>query len=167
MHIPPYYKRREWQWLLTGVVVGAIIAYIFFLFIHGRIYERITEESIDLQTELTQLESKYEGLLESQEQEEEQKTDIQQIQELEVAFINDDRLEVDRLTKHQLEAMVKDELQSIIGKQIEDLAQNPDLVISVIENKRFKIDDVNYLLEVRFLALAPQTRLRIMIAIDH
>ncbi|WP_051353134.1 sporulation membrane protein YtrI [Thalassobacillus devorans] len=162
MHIPTYYKRRGWQRFFAGVIAGAIIAYGLLLYVSGSLLEHWVEENIRLRGKLTELESAYEGLLNTQEEEEKQFT----VQQIEIAFTNDKRLQLDRLTKHQLETLIKHEIENVIGKNVEEIGKNRDLLIKAIENKRFRIDDFTYQVEVVQLIIYTQLSFELSISID-
>ena len=162
MHIPTYYKRESWQRFFAGAVVGAIIAYGLFLYVNGSLLEHWVEENIRLRGKLTELESAYEGLLNTHEEEQEQFT----IKQIGITFTNDKRLQLDRLTKHQLETLIKGELEDVIGRNVEVVGENRDFLIKAVENKRYQIDEFTYQVEVVQLIIYRQLSLELSISID-
>ncbi|SEA49076.1 hypothetical protein SAMN05421743_10579 [Thalassobacillus cyri] len=162
MHIPTYYKRKGWQRFFAGMIVGGIIGYGLLLYVSGSLLEHWVEENIRLRGKLTELESAYEGLLETQEEKQEQFT----IQQIEITFTNDKRLQMDRLTKHQLETLIKAEIEDVIGKDVEEIGKNREFLIKAIENKQYRIDDFTYQVEVIQLIIYRQLSLELSISID-
>ncbi|MFD2926215.1 sporulation membrane protein YtrI [Halobacillus naozhouensis] len=167
MYIPPQVRSTEWRRFFAGMVFGIIFGYVLFVFINGQLQEQLLEENIELSTDLKDTEAKYEKLLNAEEEEEEERTKGLTVQEIVVEFQNAKELEVDKLTQHQLSSMVKEQLTSLTGEKIEDAAKQRELIVSAIENKRFKVDDFIYLLTVEQLVIANELIVDISISIDR
>ncbi len=157
MHIPPFHKKRTYQTFFIGIFIGAIIAYLTLLFMYGKMYEKLLVERMELKTEIEEITQQNEALLEDKEQLEEQSSAI--VTSIHVQFINEKTLKFDRLMTLQLENMIKSELSNIIGKSIQSVSDSDDLLITVIENKTFTIDDQSYEFEVKKLSIAEQIKL--------
>src|SRR5690625_6567404 len=67
MHIYPYHRKKTWQRFLLGALFGAIIAYTLFSFMHGKMYEQLLSENIQLKSTIRQVEKQNEALLEDKE----------------------------------------------------------------------------------------------------
>ncbi|MFD1019021.1 sporulation membrane protein YtrI [Thalassobacillus hwangdonensis] len=150
MHIPPYYKKGSWQRFFAGMLAGAFVAYALFIYISGNLLEHWVEENITLRGELSELESTYNNLLETHEKEK----DHYIIQEMDVIFSSSRNLSIDRLTRHQLEGLIKAEIQDTIGKGVEEVSNNSNLLIKTIENKRYKVSDLTYQVDVTELTIS-------------
>ncbi|SFJ12266.1 hypothetical protein SAMN04487936_10167 [Halobacillus dabanensis] len=146
MHFPAYHKNKEWRRLFAGIILGAILGYAFFLFIHGQLQQKYTEEHIEMTAKINEWESKYEALLNNQEQGTGEKP--LSIKDIEIAYTNAKKLEIDLLTQHQLTTLVKDQVKSIPGKEIDVVKDQVDLIISAIENKNYVVDDFTYELKI-------------------
>lgn len=157
MHIPPFYKKRTYQTFFIGIFIGAVIAYLTLLFMYGKMYEKLLVERMQLKTEIEEITQQNEALLEDKEQLEEQSSAI--VTSIQVQFINEKTLKFDRLMTLQLENMIKSELSNIIGKSIQSVSESDDLLITVIENKTFTIEDQSYEFEVKKLSIAEQIKL--------
>ena len=155
MHVPPYHKKRSYQIFLLGVFVGTIIAYIILSFMHGKMYENVVTENIRLQTTVKELERKNEALLADKENLEGKQYVIQSI---DIHFSNAEQFKFDRLIVHELEDLIKSEVNQIIGKEIDSIADNDELLISLIENKTFTIDDLSYQFIVEKLSISETVR---------
>lgn len=162
MHVPHYHKKRSWQIFLLGVFAGSIIAYLVFSLMYSKMYEQILTQNVQLRTQVTELEHQNEALLQDQEDREEQKTG-HTVQKIEIEFSNHNELRLDRLIIHELEDLLKNEINYIIGKDIESLTENDDLLITVIENKTFTIDDLSYQFEVKKLFISEQVKVTLHI----
>lgn len=157
MHIPPYHKKRSYQLFLLGAVTGAIAAYLVLLFMYGKMYERLIYDQLQLQTALTEMEAQHEALLEDQEEREEKSNAI--ITSIQIEFMNAQELKFDRLITLQIEDLIKRELTDIIGKNIQSVSDSDDLLVTIIENKTFTIDDLSYQFEVKKLAISERVKL--------
>lgn len=152
MHIPPVYKRPSWQRFLIGVVVGVVVAYVIMLFMYGTIYEQIVQENSELRASNKELTNFNDALLEDKEEAEEQESKPYTIEQIDIMIENEKELRLDRLATHQLEELITDEIDLIIGKSVSSTAENNELLIAAIENKTFKIDGFSYSFEVsRFI----------------
>lgn len=157
MHIPPYHKKRSYQLFLLGAVFGTIIAYLVLLFMYGKMYERAIYDQLELQTALTELEAQHEALLEEQEEREEKSSAV--ITSLQIEFVNAEELKFDRLITLQIEDLVKRELADIIGKSIQSVSDSDDLLVTIIENKTFTIDDLSFEFEVKKISISERVKL--------
>ncbi|UOQ46161.1 hypothetical protein MUN89_09720 [Halobacillus salinarum] len=165
MYIPPFIRKKEARRFFAGVMLGTILGYLFFIFIHGQLHEKYAEENIKLNADLVELESKYEGLLNNEKEENEQSKDST-VEEISVHYSNAKRLQVDLLTQHQLTTLIKQQLESIPGKEIHVVASQTDLIVAAIENKRFVVEDFTYQLTVQKLIVGHTVSLQLMITIE-
>ncbi|WLR46031.1 hypothetical protein LC065_10400 [Halobacillus litoralis] len=165
MHFPAYHKNKEWRRFFAGLVLGAIIGYTFFIYVHGQLQQKYTEEHIEMTAQLSEWETKYEALLNNQNQKSEGKP--MSVKEISVAFTNAKKLEVDLLTQHQLNALVKDQLVTVSGKDVSIVADQVDLIISTIENKNYVVDDFTYELKVTKLIVSETMTLHLEIKLKR
>ena len=128
------------------------MAYGIFAYMYGKMYEDLLSENIQLRTQITELERQNEALLQDKEDLEEKSSTI--VQEVNIEFSNSKELRLDRLIIHELEDLIKNEIDYIIGKEVKSLSENDELLITVIENKIFTIDDLSYQFEVKKLFIS-------------
>lgn len=157
MHFTPFYKKRTYQTFIIGMFVGSLIGYVLLLYMHGKMYEELLMEQVELKTKISELENQNEALLDDKEEMEEQSTAI--VTSIQIQFTNDKALKFDRLISLQLEDVIKNELANIIGKSIQSVSESDDLLITVIENKTFTIDDQSYQFEVKKITFSEQIKL--------
>lgn len=157
MHIPPFYKKRSYQILLVGIFIGTLIAYLLLVYMHGKMYEKLLFERIQLQTQLAEIESQNEALLEDKEEMEEKSTAI--VKSIHIEFLNGKELKFDRLITLQLEDLIKRELTDVIGKSVQSVSESDDLLVTVIENKSFTIEDQSFQFEVKKISISEQIKL--------
>src|SRR5690625_1235380 len=157
MHIPPYHKKRSVQIFFLGMFLGSIIAYALLAYMYGKMYENVITENIQLHSNLMEIEKRNEALLADKENLEEERSLT--IQSVDIQFSNEENLRIDRLISHQLEDLIKSEVNQVIGREIDSVAENDDLLIRLIENKTFTIDDFSYQFEVEKLSITERIRL--------
>ncbi|WP_077621206.1 sporulation membrane protein YtrI [Sediminibacillus massiliensis] len=161
MHIPPYYKRESWQRFFSGVFIGAIMAFVLFLYIYGQFYEKWVEENMELHAQIAELDRQKEALLENQKDIDEKTKEKVTVQTIDVEVENGKELRLDRLIVHQLEENIKEEIRDVVGKDIVSLSENDYFLVSTIENKTYRIDDITYRATVSKLIIAPEIKLTI------
>src|SRR5690625_1447069 len=157
MHIPPYYKKRTWQIFLIGVFAGSIVAYIIFTFMYGKMYANILTDYIELQDQYGELERQNETLLRDKEQLQIEKEFT--IQSIHIHYVNGKQFRFDRLTTHQLNSLIKEELKDVIGKDVKSIADNSELIRSIIEKYDFTIKEINYSFEIKKMVISEQLQL--------
>ena len=164
MHIPPYHKKRSWQIFLVGTLIGSIIAYTMFAYMYGKMYENLLSENIQIKTKLGELERQNEALLQDKEDMEEKSANT--IQSIGIDFSNSEELKLDRLIIHELEDLIKNEINFIIGKDVKSLSENDDLLITLLENKTFTIDDFSYQFEVNKMFVSEQVKITLHVKLS-
>lgn len=154
MHIPPYYKLTSWQRFIIGTVTGALIAYVIFIFMYGKMYEKLYEENLGLQSKVSELQSYNDSLLQDKKDLDEKNKQQSTVERIDIFIMNQTDLRLDRLIVYQLDHMIKQEINHIIGKDIQSISDNDQLLLSTIENKAFSVDDFTYFFEVRRLTIS-------------
>lgn len=161
MHIPPYFKKRHWQWLIIGLCFGASISYALFIFMYGVMYEKLLEENFQLITEVTELEERNKALLQDQQQLDEQKMKLMTIDSIDIHLENAEQMGFDRLAVLQLKELIKREVSHIIGKDIESISDSDELLVKIIENKPFKVGDFFYYFQVIRLTIGNKVKISV------
>lgn len=149
MHFSPYHKKPTWQKFLAGMFFGAVVAYTVFTFMYGKMYESLLAKNIQLHADIATLTKQYDALIEQKEKLEQ--TMPYTIGSTEVHFTNEKQFQQDALIQHQLTNMIKKELETFIGKPVQSVAENDTLLIKLIENNVYTIDDLTFELQVKKL----------------
>lgn len=149
MHIPPHYKRPSWQRFFLGVVTGILVGYVIMLFMYGTMYEQVVDENRTLRASNKELTNYNKALIEDQEEAEERVNAPYTIERIQFNIENEKELRLDRLASHELEELLIDEIDVVIGKSVSSVAENNALLIAAIENKSFKVDDFTYTFTVK------------------
>ncbi|SDK43079.1 sporulation membrane protein YtrI [Sediminibacillus albus] len=161
MHIPPYYKQESWQRFFAGAFIGAIIAFVVYLYIYGQNYEKWLEDNMDLRSQLAELERQNEVLLENKKELDEKTKEKVVVQSISIKIENEKQLKLDRLIVHQIEERIKAEIDNVIGRDIVSLSENDQLLISTIENTVYRVEDINYHASINQLVIAPVLKLNL------
>lgn len=161
MHIPPYHKKLSWQRFLIGVCAGGVIAYIIFMYMHGIMYEKLLAENLQLRSEVHELQSKNESLLQDKKDMDEAVKKPLTIETIEISIYNHEQMDLDRLATHQLKELIKEEVNHIIGKEVETISESDQLLITTIENKPFTIDDFTYYFDIYTLTIAETVKINV------
>lgn len=163
MHIPPYHKKRSWQIFLIGLFTGSVIAYIILVIMYGKMYEAVIAEKIALTSSYNELKRQNEALIEDKEQL--QDKSILTVKSIDIFYENDGEFRFDRLMIHQLNDLIQQELNDIVGKEVKTISANSELLVTVIENKTFTIDELSYQFEVRKLTITEQVVIHLFVKI--
>src|SRR5699024_9661142 len=161
MHIPPYHRKRNWQIFAIGLLTGTIIAYLIFIFMYGKLYGDAITNLTELEAEVKDLQRQNETLLDDKE-----KLQLEQqftVQTIEINFTNSKQFRFDRLTAHQLNSLIKDELQDIIGKDVKSVAENSELMTNLIEKNTYTIDDISYVFTIKKIIISENVVLHLQI----
>ncbi|MGM8366284.1 sporulation membrane protein YtrI [Virgibacillus sp. W0181] len=167
MHIPPYFKKKSWQHFFVGVLCGSVLSYFVFILMYGVMYEQLLAEKLELQSELSELESQNEALLEDNKDLDEKSKKSIDVETIDIHFANAKDLRLDRLITHQFESMIKEEIDHIIGQDTEVVSESDELLISTIENKAFSIDDFTYYFEVWRLSISKKVKITLKAKISN
>lgn len=159
MHFTPYHKKKSWQRFFFGLFSGALLAYCILIFMYGSMYEKLLKQNYELQSELTELKSQNEALLEDNESIDEERKKKLTVERIEITISNAEKLKIDQLSIPQLDEMIKQEIKHIIGKDINTVSDSDQLLQSTIENKVFSIDDFSYYFEVKKLVISQTVKL--------
>jgi len=159
MHIPPLFKKRNWQILIIGICIGGITAYSIIIFMYGEMYEKLFEKNLHLQEEIIELTNRNDTLLKDKEDFDEKQSELLMIETVVIDIRNEDEMDFDRLSLIQLKQLIKREVDHIIGKNLQTVSENDQLLISSIENKPFKLGDFFYYFRVYQLTITNHVKI--------
>lgn len=161
MHIPLLYKQKNWQLIFVGLFFGSLIAYGVLMYMYGEMYEDLLEKNMALQSELNDVKKQNESLLETNEDLDEQTKQPVTVDDIKLTIRNKDELKLDTFTTHKLEELVKEEINHLIGQDINTISKSEELLTSAIENKTYRVDDFSY--EFTIVKLTITTTIKITI----
>lgn len=148
MRIPPFYRQPSWQRFFAGVVIGVLISWSQFFYMFGvqqekqiRTLQEQKELIKDLHEKIAIWEEDYQKL---NDQNEERLT----IQEVKVRITNGKNYNLDTLSIAEAEDVIRDDLASLIAKDVKTIYNGKVLLKKSIENKFIEINKKRYRLEV-------------------
>nr|MDH3093756.1 sporulation protein [Bacillus velezensis] len=164
MRIPEYYKKPGWRCFFAGMMCGAIVSWLFFLFTYGTfqeeqvtLIEKRREHARDLKNQI----SIYQKDLHKLNEDNKQRSLIQSV---DVKLINGEKYRIAQPDKMKFEEQVKDNISEVITKDIESVYKTKELLKRTIENKIYTINEKEFKAEVKELTI--YTRLSVEIHIS-
>ena len=148
MRIPPFYNNPTWQRFFAGIAIGSLISWGLFFYMFGIQQEKqiLTiqeqkEKIEDLNKKIMIWEEDYQKLNEQTEQ-------VLMIQEVLVKINNGKTYNLDKLSIAEAEDVIRDDLTSLIAKDVKSIYNGKGLLKKSIENKFIEINKKQYRLEV-------------------
>jgi len=150
MRIPPLYRHPVWQRFLAGAAVGGCISWLVFLFMFGTIQQKnstlIEKQALQIRELKGYIQIWQEDYQELNKKNEEMLT----IQEIDVEINNFERYNInDRQSIFEAEESVKEDLKSLIAKDLTTVYKNKEIIKKTVENKTVKINGKKYKLTVQ------------------
>ena len=112
---------------------------------------------------VTELKQQNEALLQDNKDINEKNKERLTVNQIEIEISNADEFKLDRLSISQLNEMIKNEINHIIGQDIDVVSDSEQLLQSTIENKQFSVDELTYYFEIEKLTISKTVKL-IMVA---
>ncbi|WP_227936612.1 sporulation membrane protein YtrI [Alkalihalobacillus deserti] len=153
MRIPPFFQRRTVQRFFAGIILGVFIGWFFFIYQYGQVYEGLIVRISEQEATITDLEKNIKILVSEQTKLNKENQKKLTLQEIEIHFINNNKIRLNQLTLLDLKQQVLNELQYIKRKDLETIANMKELMISTIENKVFPVEDKRYQLDIKDIFL--------------
>jgi hypothetical protein len=143
--IPPYYRRKGYQRFFGGLIIGFIGGWVFFLLNSGSLIDEYIIQIKEQQIKINALKDENNVLSEDKLKLNEENQKKLLVEEITVQITETNQTDkIDRLTKLNLVNAIKAELKIVLQKDVESVAANRDLLMQLLKNKEFKIDDNNY-----------------------
>ncbi|SDI77946.1 sporulation membrane protein YtrI [Natribacillus halophilus] len=152
MRIPPLHRRPGWQRFLAGVIIGSLIGWGLFLYQFGNVHEDMVVELGKKEIHIEQLERNLESLREREQEEENDERDFV-IEEISIVFENEEESRLSELALYDLQQQAMEELEHLLDEDVESVAENRELLVRTIENKRYPSNDYEYNLIVQQVTL--------------
>ncbi|OIK08529.1 sporulation protein [Bacillus sp. MUM 116] len=167
MRIPPYYRRPSWQRFFSGMVIGGAISWFIFLYIFGVWQEKHTQKIRKQEDDI--LELKKDINIWQQEYKEINKRNIEQItvQKINVKITNWEKYKLDYLGTFETEESVKDDISMMLAKDLDTVYKSKELITKIIENKRVKINNKRYKLQVKKMIIYTTLSIELEIGFDE
>ncbi|OIJ12590.1 hypothetical protein BKP37_13270 [Anaerobacillus alkalilacustris] len=149
MRIPPYYKKTGWQRFFSGIIIGILIGWFFFIYEFGAVQEKLVTEIKKQESTINAQKETIEILRSDQDELNKENLKKLTIQEVKVYFINDKDLKLSELSVHEFRLQIENELKAVKNKNIELVANTKELLIQAIENRDFIINEKRYRVTIK------------------
>lgn len=148
MRVPPYHQKPGWQRFFAGVVIGALISWFVFLFQFGVLQDKQIRKLTEQVSEINELKKSKDILIEDMKKLNEENKNKLKIQDFDIVFVNRKKVDISSLDLHRMKATVIEDLNSLIGQDVQTVSKNKELLFRTIENNVFPLDDKNYRLKI-------------------
>ncbi|MCU9594439.1 LapA family protein [Caldibacillus thermolactis] len=150
MRVPSFYRSKSFQRMLFGAVIGAILSWLFFLYVYGQMQEEQVTTIRKQQEQIANLEKEKNIWQEDFKKLNEKNKELLTVQELSIKITNASKYKIDPLSLFEAEEEIKKEVDStILAKNLDELFKDRGLLIKLIENKPIEISDRKYKLSVK------------------
>ncbi|RFU65988.1 sporulation membrane protein YtrI [Peribacillus glennii] len=148
MRVPQYHHVRAWLRFFSGVIIGAVISWMVFLFMYGVLQEKQIQKINYQQKIIKNLSDKNDIWEEDYEKLNEETEKKLKIQDLQITILNGDTYHLDHLSIAEAEDAIRADLASLIAKDVETIYNGRSLLKKSIENKILDINKRRYRLDV-------------------
>lgn len=150
MKMPPLRKSPSWQRFLAGAAIGGCVSWLIFLFMFSTLHEK-NSKIIKLQrTEIMELQRNISIWQEDFRELNKKNEEMLTIQEIDVKIINYEKYKIkDSQSLFEIKDGVKDDLNSLLAKDLTTVYKNKDLVKKTVENKNIKLNGKRYQLRIK------------------
>ncbi|MEA3320885.1 MAG: hypothetical protein U9Q88_12830 [Bacillota bacterium] len=150
MRVPPYNRDPGWQRFFSGVVLGAIIGWLIFMLMYGVTLEKNIGDLIKYKEEVRSYKNRIHILTEDNDKLKEEKDQLK-IEDFKISIINHEKYMLNSFSRSSIIARITEDLNDQVSRDVASIKDNRQLLIKVIENKSYTLDDKQYYFEVDFL----------------
>lgn len=153
-----------WQRFFSGVVVGIVIGWLFFISLYGIAQENQINKITKLQDEKKSLMNDKNILLEEEKKKNSELQKKLTIQDIKVTIKDKNGgPKLEQIVKFQLKNKIEEQIHSLISSDIESVATNKLLIYRAIEGHTFAIDDKKYQLKIESIVIYTTLELTVKI----
>ncbi|WP_150222998.1 sporulation membrane protein YtrI [Bacillus atrophaeus] len=164
MRVPQLYRKPGWQRFFAGMMCGAVISWVIFLFTYGTFQEEQVTLIAEQQEHVKDLNNQISIYQEDLHKLNEDNKKMLLIQSVDVKLLNSEKYKISQPDKTKFEEHIKDDISEVITKDIESVYKTKELLKRTIENKIYTINEKKYEAEVKELII--YTRLTVEIEIS-
>lgn len=166
MRIPPYYRLPSWQRFLAGMAIGGIISWFIFLYIFGQWQDKYSKEIKRQQEEISKLIDDKKIWQEEFKERNKKNTEQLTVQEIKIKIKNSEKYKLDSFSVFEIEDVVKEDINMMMAKDIDTVYKSRELIIKMIENKVFKVNEKRYRVEVKEMVIYTTLYIHLDIRLD-
>ncbi|MBS4208779.1 sporulation membrane protein YtrI [Bacillus sp. FJAT-50079] len=145
MRIPPLYHKPGWQRFLAGAAVGGCISWLIFLYMFGSIQEKSSFIINKQANDIKELQEDINIWKKEYDERNKENADLLTIQQIEVKLVRYEKYNItDKQSIIEIEEAIKEDLKSLIAKDISSVFKNKEIVKKTIENKIVNVNSKKY-----------------------
>lgn len=164
MRIPELYKRKKLQVFISGMILGCFVGWFLFLYFYGELQDKQLLKIQELQGEVASLKKDKEVLYEDIKNANKKNIELLILQDINIELLNSEKYHLTTSGEYKLKKVIRDEISSLLTKNIDGISENMEIIIKSIENKEYYLD--SHIIKVKVSRFALTTTLSIHISID-
>lgn len=150
MRVPTLHRKPDWQRFIVGIVIGGCISWMIFLFMFGTMQEKQSREIDEQNTIIKDLKQEKKIWQEEWHNLTKKNEEMLIIQNVSVKIKGYEKYGIkDSHSIFEMEEEIKEDLRSLIAKDINSVYQNKELIFKTIENKTLRINNRRYKLVIK------------------
>ncbi|GGE52077.1 hypothetical protein GCM10011391_33600 [Pullulanibacillus camelliae] len=153
MRVPPHYTPPSVQRFFAGVIIGALIGFIFFIILFGIAQDRQIRKIKEQQALIEKLVDKNETLTKLKDEENEELSKKLKVQDIKVT-IDSGKQEMKRFVIYSLEQEISEQLNSLVSQEITAVSSSKALIFNTINSRKFVLEDKAYQFKVKTLTIS-------------
>ncbi|MDN4527508.1 sporulation membrane protein YtrI [Fictibacillus fluitans] len=166
MRIPPFFNRKGYQRFFAGMMLGIILGWVFFLMQYGMTVEHYVSTIKNQASHIADLKEQIAQWRDTYEQSNEENEKQLRVQKIKVYVTNNNTLRLPQLKIYEISESVQDQLENLLGEDIESVYKTRMLLYKAIENKRYEVDGEGYKVTVTHLFLYTTLEVHVKIIPD-
>ncbi|MBR3379743.1 MAG: sporulation protein [Bacillus sp. (in: Bacteria)] len=164
MRVPELYKRPGWQRFFAGMMFGAIVSWLIFLFTYGTFQEKQVTLLRSQQHHMDSLKEQITLYREDLHTLNEDNKKRLLIQSVDVHLVNREQYKIPEPDTLKFEDQVKEDISEVITKDIESVYKTKELLKRTVENKEYTIREKTYRAKVTELTIYTKLSLEVRIS---
>lgn len=166
MRIPPYYRRPSWQRFFSGMAIGGAISWCIFLYIFG-VWQEDNSKLIKKQREdISELKDEIKIWQEDYAELNQKNLEKITVQKINIKITNSDKFRLDDFSVFQAEEAVRDDIKTVLAKDLETVAKSKDMLRKIIENKPITLNEKRYKFKVREMVIYTTLTIQLELQFD-
>lgn len=152
MRIPLLHHKPGWQRFLSGLMIGACISWLIFLYFFAQLQEKNSLLIQSQKEKINELEEHLSIWQNDFDQLNKKNTQLLTIQKIHVKINGFEKYKIqDKQNIFHVEDKLKDDLQSLLTKNLHETFANKEIVKKTIENKSITINGKRYSFSVQHI----------------
>ncbi|NRG44667.1 sporulation protein [Bacillus sp. CRN 9] len=168
MRVAPYYRRPSWQRFFAGMAIGAVISWCIFVYIFGEWQERYSLEIRTQKATITELTKEKEIWQEEFKKLNQENEELLTVQEIIVKIDNAavDKYKLDLYSLYETEDKIKEDINMLMGKDIDTVAKSTELTKRIISNKTHTLNGKRYRVKITEMIIFTTITIKVELMLD-